>query len=70
MIDRVLFQGGIYDRLLSADPSISVRGVPMPGHYTISLGKDPDYMNRVLRIYMPRTYKHPRGVGTRISSST
>jgi len=61
LIDRGLFQGGIYDRRLSADPSISVLGVPMPGHYSIStLGKDPHYMNRVLRIYMPRNYQHMR----------
>ena len=32
----------------------------MPGHYTLSLGGDPDYMNRVLRLYMPRTYQHMR----------
>ncbi len=66
MIDRVLFQGGQYDRMLSADPSISVLGVPMPGHYTITLGGDPDYMNRVLRLYMPRTYQHMRKIADMI----
>ncbi len=59
LIDRGLFQGGYYDKMIAADPSVSVLGVPMPGHYSIeNLGKDPDVMNRVLRIYMPRTYDH------------
>ncbi len=59
MIDRGLFQGGYFDKMVSADPSISVLGVPMPGHYSIgNLQMDPDYMNRVLRIYMPRNYEH------------
>ena len=57
MIDRGLFQGGIYDRVIGADPSISVLGVPMPGHYSIGvLMQDPDIMNRALRIYMPRNF--------------
>ena len=60
LIDRALFQGWSYDRMLSADPSISVLGVPMPGHYTIAGGDDPDYMNRVMRIYMPRSYDYMR----------
>jgi hypothetical protein len=59
MIDRGLFQGGYYDKMVSADPSISVLGVPMPGHYSIgNLQMDADYMNRVLRIYMPRNFEH------------
>jgi len=58
LIDRGLAQGGIYDRIIGADPSISVLGVLMPGHYSISdLGIDPEFMNRQLRIYMPRSYK-------------
>jgi hypothetical protein len=64
MIDRGLFQGGIYDERLGADPSISVLGVPMPGHYSIAtLQIDPNYMNRVLRIYMPRNYEHLLSTG-------
>jgi hypothetical protein len=60
LIDRALFQGWSFDRMLSADPSISVQGVPMPGHYTIAGGEDPDYMNRVMRLYMPRSYDYMR----------
>jgi hypothetical protein len=60
LIDRVLFQGWSFDRMLSVDPSISVLGVPMPGHSTIMDGQDPDYMNRVMRIYMPRSYEYLR----------
>ncbi len=59
MIDRGLAQGGIYHKRLAADPSISVLGVPQPGHYSIdNLGKDPETINRAMRIYMPRNYQH------------
>ncbi len=58
-ISRGLFQGSVVDKMLAADPSIEVLGVPMPGHYSISdLGKDPEMMNRIMRIYMPRSYQH------------
>jgi hypothetical protein len=67
LIDRGLFQGGDRDRLLSADPSISVRGIPMPGHYSIAFfNRDAHYMNRVMRLYMPRSYQKMRDIGDMI----
>ncbi len=57
-ISRSLFQGGMTDRMLSYDPSISTYAVPTAGHYSISdLGKDPEMMNRIMRIYMPRSFE-------------
>ncbi len=59
MIDRGLAQGGIFHKRLGADPSISILGVPQPGHYSIGhLKKDPESINRAMRIYMPRNYQH------------
>ena len=56
-ISRSLFQGGMTDRMLSYDPSISTRAVPTAGGYSISdLGMDPEMMNRVMRMYMPRSF--------------
>ena len=59
MIDRKIARGGSgqYRRLL-ADPSISILGVPQPGHYAIDHGMDPENINRVMRIYMPRNFQH------------
>jgi len=45
-----------FDKMMDADPSINVLGVPMPD--TFSMGKgyiDADDLNRRMRIYMPRT---------------
>jgi hypothetical protein len=57
-ISRGFFQGQSVENILAVDPSIEVLGVPMPGHYSISdLGQDPEMMNRIMRIYMPRNYQ-------------
>ena len=57
MIDRKLVQGPIVPRMLEADPSISIHGVPMPGHWSIShMGMSAEAINREMRIYMPRTF--------------
>jgi hypothetical protein len=57
-ISRGFFQGQSVENILAADPSIEILGVPMPGHYSISdLGQDPEMMNRIMRIYMPRNYQ-------------
>ncbi len=46
------------DKTLDVDPAIGVYSVPMSGHYSITdLGLDPNMMNRVMRIYMPRTFE-------------
>jgi len=45
-----------FDKMMDADPSINVLGVPMPD--TFSMGKgyiDAEDLNRRMRIYMPRT---------------
>ena len=56
-ISRWLLQPWARARLLAADPSITVLGVPMPGHSTIvSYGMDVNVMNRMMRMYMPRSY--------------
>jgi len=57
-ISRGLAQGSVIHKIVGADPSIDLLGVPMPGHYSIGdLGKDPDLMNRAMRMYMPRSYQ-------------
>lgn len=58
MIDRWLAQSVNFNRIIEADPSISVLGVPMPGHHTLGwLQMEAGAMNRALRIYMPRNYQ-------------
>ncbi len=58
MIDRTLGQGGMFYKRLQSDPSISVLAVPQLGHYSIFfLNKNPDAINRAMRIYMPRNYR-------------
>ena len=50
--------GKIFDRMLDADPSITLTRVVMPGHSWIgTIGADPQLMNRRMRIYMPRSYQ-------------
>jgi len=57
-IDRGITVGSGYDRMIAADPSIDVLGVPMPSHYSIgNLGIKAEQTNRLLRMYMPRTYE-------------
>ena len=56
-ISRWLLQPWHRSNLLAADPSISLLGVPMPGHSTIqAYGMDVNVMNRMMRMYMPRTF--------------
>jgi len=51
--------GPFYRNNLAADPSISIHFVPTPGHYTVhDLGMDLRMLNRLMRIYMPRSYDY------------
>jgi len=46
------------DLLLGADPCIEVLGVPMVGAFSLWKGTvDTTYVNRMMRIYMPRSYQ-------------
>ncbi len=50
--------GKIFDRMLAADPSITLTRVVMPGHSWIgTIGANPELMNRRMRMYMPRSYQ-------------
>ncbi len=60
-ITRVLFMSrwakfrSRTDRMLAADPCLSVFSVPMVGTFSVGRGYiDPDQVNRRMRIYMPR----------------
>lgn len=45
-----------FDKMVDADPSVDVFGVPMPGTFSIGKGYiDAEDLNRRMRIYMPRT---------------
>ncbi len=58
MMDRTLGQGGQFYKRLAADPCISILAVPQLGHYSIFfLKKNPNVINRAMRIYMPRNYR-------------
>ena len=50
--------GAVVDKILGGDPSVSVLGVPIPGHHAIdNLRKDPGLISRAMRMYMPRNYE-------------
>ncbi len=57
-ISRMILQGQSSDSVIAADPAIEILPVPMPSLYGITwMGQKPGMVNRMLRVYMPRSYQ-------------